>query len=631
MCGIAGILYDDPARPAADLKAALAALHHRGPDDRGVYADGPLAIGMTRLSIIDLAGGHQPMADASGRYWIVFNGEIFNYRELRAELSAAGYPFHTTSDTEVILAGYSRWGVEVLERLNGMFAFALWDRQQRRLWLARDRLGVKPLYYTRLAGALRFASEIKAILTDPEVPRQLSPVGLANYLAYGHAIAPHSMFEGIFKLPPAHHLAYQDGRLEVAAYWQVPATGEPAIASLPQAIAHSRALVEEAVRSHMIADVPVGAFLSGGIDSATVTALMAREVGRVKTFSLGFEDDPRSELSAAAALARRFGTEHYETRVTYAALPPLLETLVYHYDEPFGDASSFPTYLVAALARQHVKVVLTGDGGDELFGGYVRYRAEHLAPWVQAVPHPLRQAALTALRGVPRRQHRLRRILRITLESDDALRYAGWSEVFTRDQREAFIQSPYRAAGYDVYGPFKHVFQQGRAHDRTNRAMYADLHLRLPNDYLEKVDKATMAVSLEARVPLLDYRLVELAQRIPSRFKLTGQQTKVMFRRAVADLLPDDVLNLPKHGFSVPTRLWFQGALKTFVLDHLTDERARARGIFDTNAVRALWADHQDQRGVYDYHLWLLLNFELWARQYLDRQAIMPPAAPAPW
>jgi asparagine synthase (glutamine-hydrolysing) len=618
MCGIVGVVYHDPDRPATNLDAALACMYHRGPDEQGVYADGPMVMGMNRLSIIDVAGGHQPMVDASGRYWIVYNGEIFNYPELRDELSALGYPFCTHSDTEVILAGYHHWGEKVLGRLNGMFAFALWDRAERRLWIARDRMGIKPVYYTQLGGAFRFASEIKAILTDPDVPREISRIGLENYLTYGHAIAPDTMFESIYKLLPGHHLTYRDGHIHIAQYWDVLAVGEPVLTNLQDTIQQSRALIEDAVRVHMIADVPVGAFLSGGIDSATVVALMARMTGRVKTFSLGFEDDPRSELSSARMLARHFATEHYETNVTSAELPPLLEKLVYHFDEPFGDASCFPTYLVSRLAQKHVKVVLTGDGGDELFGGYVRYQAEQMSPWVQVIPRSLRQIALSTLMTVPTQNHRLKRILRITLQADDALRYAGWSEVFTSGQLKSLVMPDYRTADHNVYAPFESLFEQAAHLDRTNRAMYTDLHLRLPNDYLEKVDKATMAASVEARVPLLDYRLVELAQRIPSAFKVSRRETKVLLRRAVADLLPSEVVNLPKHGFSVPIRQWFQGALRDYVRDILTGTETQTRGVFNPAAIERIWTDNAAGRGLYQTHLWLLLNFELWARYYLD-------------
>ena len=549
MCGIVGIVHHDANHPASDLSAALAALAHRGPDDHGSYQNGAASMGMARLSIIDLAGGHQPMTDESRRYWIVFNGEIFNYSELRAELSHLGYRFHSTSDTEVVLVGYRHWGTAVLERLNGMFALAIWDEQDERQWIARDRLGIKPLYYTQLAGAFRFASEIKAILAAPEVPRTISRIGLTNYLTYGHAIAPDTMFEGIFKLLPGHHLTYHKGAIRIAPYWTVPSSGQPAIHSLQDAIQQSRALVEDAVRLHMVADVPVGAFLSGGIDSATVVGFMTRLTGKVKTFSLGFEDDQRNELSAARRLAQHFGTEHYETNIAFNQLPPLLEKLVYHFDEPFGDASCFPTYLVSRLAQNHVKVVLTGDGGDEIFGGYVRYRAEQMSPLVQAVPRFMRQMALSTLNTVTLRQHRLKRILRITLHSNPGRRYAGWSEVFSRDLFQQMVSPAYQNPDYDVYAPYEALYQASSALDLTNRAMYTDLQMRLPNLYLEKVDKATMATSLEARVPLLDYRLVEMAQRIPSKFKVTNRETKVIFRQAVADLLPSDILQL---GHQIP-------------------------------------------------------------------------------
>jgi asparagine synthase (glutamine-hydrolysing) len=617
MCGITGILYHDSARPAADLSSALAAIRHRGPDDSGVYTDGSLAMGMARLSIIDVAGGHQPMSDASGRYWIVFNGEIYNYPELRAELAAQGYPFRTKSDTEVVLAGYGCWGEDVLQRLNGMFAFALWDTLERRLWLARDRLGIKPLYYINDGEAFRFASEIKAILTDPTVPRRISRTGLANYLTYGYGIAPDTMFEGIYKLPAAHAVTVQNGAIKTVRYWQIPAS-QPAITNYDEAVQQTRALLEDAVRCHMIADVPVGAFLSGGIDSATVVSQMTRLAGRVKTFSIGFDDPRYNELNAARALAQRFDSEHYEAVLTEDDLPPLLEKLAYHYDEPFGDASSFPTYYVSKLAQQHVKVVLTGDGGDELFGGYKRYLAERWFPYVQTVPRPLRQAALAGLNRVAG-QHRWKRILRITMQPDYPARYASWLMVFTPQQYREALAADYWASAYDPYQVYRRRFAAANRLDAVNRAMYADLHLHLANAYLEKVDKATMAASIEARVPFLDYRLVELAQRIPSTFKVNGKTTKTILRQAVADLLPGEVLNLPKHGFSVPTQRWFrEGKMYRLVQDILTDPRAVQRGIFRPEAGRALWEGHHAGRGIYDRHLWLLVNFELWAQQYLD-------------
>lgn len=617
MCGITGILYYDSARPAADLSAALAAIQHRGPDDAGVYTDGSLAMGMARLSIIDVAGGHQPMSDVSGRYWIVFNGEIYNYPELRAELAAQGYPFRTTSDTEVILAGYSCWGQDVLRRLNGMFAFALWDTLERRLWLARDRLGIKPLYYVHDGEAFRFASEIKAILTDPAAPRRISRTGLANYLTYGYGIAPDTMFEGIYKLPAAHTITVHNGDINTNRYWHIPAS-QPAIHDLNEAIHETRALLEDAIRCHMIADVPVGAFLSGGIDSATVVSQMTRLAGRVKTFSIGFDDPRHNELDAARALAQRFNSEHYEVVLTEDDLLPLLEKLVYHYDEPFGDASSFPTYVVSKLAQQHVKVVLTGDGGDELFGGYKRYLAERWVPYVQAVPRPVRQAALVGLNSVPG-QHRWKRVLRITMQPDYPSRYAHWIMIFWPEQYREVLSPDYFAPGYDPYLAYRARFSTANRLDPVNRAMYADLHLHLANDYLEKVDKATMAASVEARVPFLDYRLVELAQRIPSALKVNGKTTKSILRQAVADLLPGDILNLPKHGFSLPTQRWFrEGKMHQLVQDVLTDPRAVQRGVFRPEAVRALWEGHRAGRGVYDRHLWLLVNFELWAQRYLD-------------
>jgi len=622
MCGIAGTIYHEASRPALDLKPILATIDHRGPDDSGIFTDGSLSMGMNRLSIIDLAGGHQPMSDVSQRYWIVFNGEIYNYRELRDRLASLGYPFRTTSDTEVILAGYIHWGKDILAQLNGMFAFAVWDKEARKLWLARDHMGIKPLYYANLKDGFRFASEIKALVADSDVPRSISRIGLSNFLTFAHSIAPYTMYEGIYKLPPAHQLTYQQGDIHIERYWRVPSSGQPPLDQPDEIIPAVRTLLDDAVAKNMVADVPVGAFLSGGLDSTAVVSRMVHLTGKVKTFSLGFDDPQHNELSAARLVAKHFGTEHHEITPTFHDLPPLLEKLVYHYDEPFGDASSFPTYVVSTLASQHVKVVLTGDGGDELFGGYRRHLGEYLVPTARLIPRPLRQFGLQVLNQFPTRQHRLRRILRNTLAKTDAERYAGWITFFTQQQRSASVMPEYVASDYDPVSIFHRLYEESSGLDPVNQGMYADMHTRMVDGYLEKVDKATMAASLEARVPLLDYRLVELAQRIPSNQKIYQRQTKAMWRKAIADLIPQEILTLPKHGFSVPTKPWFKGELSQFVLDVLTDPRVQQRGVFRPQAVKQLWDDHQSGRGIYDNQLWLLLNFELWARQFLDQAPV---------
>lgn len=631
MCAIYGQLgmreIDvDTAEKATDL------LSHRGPDDRGTWSGPGVFLGMRRLSIIDLACGHQPIWNEDHTLIIVFNGELYNFRELRAELESRDHRFSTQSDTEVVLHAYEQWGVHCLTRFNGMFAFAIWNTKREELLLVRDRIGEKPLYYYTDDAALVFASEIKAILATATVPRQIDPQGLRNFFAFGHAVAPQTMYRGIRKLLPGHYLLATMAGIRTMEYWDVRNTSAPPSRNRHR---HDEAyasqiltLTDDAVQRRMIADVPIGAFLSGGVDSSAIVALMKRHTAsRVKTFSLGFTiGGAYNELPDAQFVARQLGTDHHELNVEHLDLVETLRRLVYHYDEPFGDPAAFPVYLLSQFARQHVKVVLSGEGGDELFGGYRRYSADQFARYYQFLPRRLSSGLSELLTQRVPRARRLKRTLSTVGIADPARRYASWLVLFTPEMQETLLIDGATTAdcAWDILSPYSHYYQQlnGSAADHLNRIMYVDLKTWLPDAYLEKTDKATMACGLEARLPLLDHRLVELAFTIPSRFKVKGWSRKRIFKRAVGDLVPPRVLRKPKHGFAVPLDPWFRGELKEFTFEVLLDERTRHRGYFNSKFVEQLWKEHIEGRHVWDMQLWLLLNFELWHRIYLDREPV---------
>ncbi|HYF65616.1 MAG TPA: asparagine synthase (glutamine-hydrolyzing) [Herpetosiphonaceae bacterium] len=626
MCGITGLL-NRRGQPVAQsmLDDQMDAIRHRGPDGAGSLVDGAAAIGMRRLAIIDLAGGAQPVFSQDGALALVFNGEIYNYRELRRELRGRGRSFETASDTEVLMRGIEEWGLpECLRRLNGMFAFAVWDSAARRLTLVRDRLGIKPLYVYSDDEWLIFGSEIKAILRHPQVPRQIDPRGLANFLAFGHALAPRTMLRGIRKLPPGHLLEWQAGTDEIreTRYWDV-ALAQSARPDAAGAAAECYERLREAVRLQLVSDVPLGAFLSGGLDSSIIVGLMTRlGASPVRTFSVGFEAPGAfNELADARLVARHFGTEHHELKIGAANLSAALRTLVYHFDEPFGDAAALPLYLIAAFARQHVTVALTGEGSDEQWGGYRRYQAELLATTYRQLPGQHAVAAL--IRALPR-SRRLKQAVAALGVADPARRYAAWLTVAHAGQRRDLLQADIAAAlgDYDPASIYDAVYP-GNGTPTLTSLGYADLMTWLPDTYLEKVDKATMAASLEARVPFLDHTLVEWAMSLPPRLKLRGRTTKWLLRQAFADLLPPATLRKPKHGFAVPTDPWFRGPLRQWTAEILFDERTVRRGLFNPSAVRRVYDDHVSGRHVADTLLWLLLNLELWQRVYLDREGTL--------
>lgn len=627
MCGVFGIVSQDK-RHFEHANAQLRAILHRGPDEQGTWSNEHVFLGSCRLSIIDLAGGHQPIFNDDKSCCIVYNGELYNYRDLQPELEGKGYKFRTRTDTEVVLRSYEQWGYECLSRFNGMFAFAIWDDRKKLLFVARDRIGEKPLYYYNGNGRFVFASEIKAIMADPSIPRAVSRKGLVNYLSFGHAVAPETMFEGVRKLLPGHYVLAHDGGMEAIQYWDVGDTPQlPMGAQLSEGEYADRILelLNDSVRRRMIADVPLGAFLSGGVDSSAIVALMKRHApDRVKTFSLGFSiGGAYDELSDARRVAQHLGTEHHELRVDHLDMVETLQKLVYAYDEPFGDAANFPVYLLSEFARKHVKVVLAGEGGDELFGGYRRYGADRFATSFQKLPGML-TGLLPGLVGAVPRFRRIKRIIRTLPIADPARRYASWLDVFTPEMQADLLTPEVRDAigDFDPLRPYTHYYRGpqngGEALDHLNRIMYVDLKTWLPDTFMEKVDKATMAVSLEGRLPFLDHRLVELAFQIPGKYKIRGLSGKRILKRAVEKLVPPEVLRKPKHGFAVPTDPWFRGELKQFVFETLMDTRTQRRGYFSQPYIEKLYNLHSNGKEVYDTALWLLLNFELWNRRYID-------------
>ena len=639
MCGITGAVWTDPAKALdhATLRRMVEVLRHRGPDDEGTYTsearsqasgqDVPgVALGHRRLSIIDLATGRQPLANEDGSVWVVFNGEIYNYRELRRRLEGAGHRFRTQSDTEVLVHLYEDEGEALPERLNGMFALAIWDAGRRQLFLARDRLGKKPLVYRLEPGRLLFASELKSLLEVSGVPRRLSPQALDAYLTYQYVPHPQTIFQGISKLPPGHCATYRDGRLTERAYWQPDFQAEDDLPA-EQYAGQLRELLTSAVELRLQSDVPLGGFLSGGVDSSIVVGLMQqRSKEKVRTFSIGFPVPEYDETRYARLVAERFGTLHEEFRVEPDAVG-VLPKLVWHFDEPFADSSAVPTWYVSERTRRHVTVALTGDGGDELFAGYPRYRAVWLGSLLDRLPRPLR--AMLAARFWQRlpataRQKSLRRRFKRFAEAlgqSPQRRYLAWIAIFNEARRAELYSDQFLASlpDADPVAFLEAAWARSARRDPVTAASLADLVTYLPCDLMTKVDIASMAHGLECRQPILDYRVVELAARMPLGPKFRRGRGKRILRETFRDLLPPEVLRRGKMGFGVPLDHWFRGPLAGFARDTLLDPRALERGLFRPAAVRQLVEEHLAGRFDHSYRLWALLVLELWQRCWLDR------------
>jgi asparagine synthase (glutamine-hydrolysing) len=646
MCGISGKLYFDSTRPAERdvLERMNAVLAHRGPDDAGIHCDGQIGLAHRRLSIIDLSpAGHQPMANEDESIWIVFNGEIYNFPELRPDLAVRGHRFRSNTDTEVILHLYEEHGTECLRFLRGMFAFAIWDGPRRKLFLARDRLGKKPLCYQQDAHAFRFASEAKAILQDPDVQASPDPASVSQYLTFGYVPSPGSAFQGFRRLPPGHYLTCRDGHVQVARYWRL-RRDRKSERSEEEWCREVLARLEKAVRLRMISDVPLGAFLSGGIDSSAVVALMSRiSSGRVKTFSVGFEEPEYDELQHARVVAQRFGTEHHELVVRPDAVA-ILPKLAWHYDEPFGDSSAVPTYYVAEMTRRYVTVALNGDAGDENFGGYDRYVANLLAAgfdrWPgSAAARRIIQQGLRRWRPTGRRTsllYRGRRFLEGLVEPPER-RYARWLCHFYGDRRRELLTPEFQSAAGDgdELAVMLDLYRATDARDFGEATLGVDAALYLPDDLLVKVDIASMAHALEARSPFLDHELMEFAATMPFDLKIRGRVKKYILKRALGNLLPQTILHRPKMGFGVPIDRWLRGELRELLVDTLLSPRALGRGYFTAAVVRRMVDEHVRGRASWHYLLWTLLMLELWHRTHIDgdgegaRRGVPAVAAPA--
>jgi len=591
------------------------ALRHRGPDADGFFFDDAagLGLGHRRLKVIDLEGGVQPMADASGRVVVIFNGEIYNFVELRAELEAKGHRFRTRSDTEVILHQYLEDGPDCVKRFNGMFAFALWDRSLSRLMLARDRLGVKPLYYARDGSRLLFASEIRPLLLGLGRTPPLDPEALYAYLTLQYVPAPKTIFQGIMKLPPATVLLQDANGTQLSTYWSLPEV-EPDLSGLAAAEA-LRELLEDSVRLRLVADVPLGAFLSGGIDSSLVVALMRKHMAAgLKTFSVDFAGGPGAaqfnETDWSKLASKQFGTEHYPLTVTAQDLLAALPEVVTRLDDPVADPAAVPTYLVSRLAREQVTVALTGEGADELFGGYLRYALGALARAYQPIPRVLRRFLLERPAGRLPHGRRIRKALAALGQDSPARRHLAWVAVFSEEMLEQLLGGP---AGREwVEQLLARAFPAQSEVYSLERTLRADIATWLPDDLLVKVDRMSMAVSLEARTPYLDYRLVELAFRIPDREKVRGLTGKRILKQAAQGLVPEAIIRRKKAGFTLPLESWFRGELKELMLDRLDPERLRRAGILAPEPVSALVSEHLSGRENHGQELWSLLIFELW-------------------
>ena len=638
MCGIAGAIWFDPSRSIDDatLRRMTDVLRHRGPDDQGCYTAAyttrppydPLpgvALGHRRLSIIDLSGGHQPMTNEDGTIRIIFSGEIYNYRDLRRRLEGGGHTFRTESDTETIVHLYEDEGLDFARHLNGMFALAIWDSNHRRLVLARDRLGKKPLVYRWERSRLLFASELKSILQVPGVPREIDPQALDEYLTYQYVPHPLTIFKGIAKLPPGHIAVYADSKLTIERYWNYDFNIERDRPARDYAD-ELRSLVTSAVGLRLRSDVPLGAFLSGGVDSSLVAAVAQKQLDRpIKTFSIGFPEPEYDETRYAASVAKEIGAEHHEFRVEPRAME-VLPKLVWHFDEPFADSSAVPTWYVAKLSREHVTVALTGDGGDELFAGYDRYQAVRLGSYFDRLPPPARQLVANRFwqhiggdRGQKSWVRRLGRFAEV-LSMPAERRYLEWVCVFNESRRAELYTDEFVAQLPDR-DPFEFLgaaYQRVRSRDAVTAASLVDLMTYLPCDLMTKVDIASMAHGLECRQPLLDYRIVELAASMPIRLKQRGFQGKVILKDTFQDLLPAQIRRRKKMGFGVPLERWFRHDLRDFARDTLLDTRSLSRGYFRPPAVRQMLDDHQSGKFNHAHRLWALVILELWCREWLD-------------
>ena len=631
MCGIAGIYHFDPQRPvdASLLRRMTQQIRHRGPDAEGFHQGPNIGLGFRRLAIIDLsAAGNQPMCNEDESLWIVFNGEFYGFREHQERLKKAGHVFKSRTDTETVLHLYEEHGVECLQYLDGMFAFALWDRKTNDLLLVRDRLGIKPLHYAVRDSGILFGSEIKSILQDPTITRDIDEQALHDYLSFMTVPAPRSIYKGISKLLPGHYLRVHNGSVAIRPYWNLP-TEPVSEMSRQDALGQLEDVLSRAVRSQLLSDVPLGAFLSGGVDSSAVVALMSEGTQEpVKTFAISFPGlEEYDESSHARDVSAMFSTHHMEFAVT-PQLIDVLPKLAWHFDEPFAVSSAFATYFLAKMTREHVTVALTGDGGDELFAGYpFRYSMDARFARVGWVPRSVRSLVFGLVQHLP--------VFGTEPQRRFLTKARTAASFFTNDADEAFFRTftyfdepskkALRASGQRGFAPAtpsldvlsRHYREAGKL-DPVNRRLYGDLKTTLVDEMLTKVDRMTMAFGLEARVPLLDHRLVEFVMRLPGAWKIRGRDGKLLLKAAMSRFLPSRILERRKHGFTVPMDRWLREDLHEYLCDHLSEETVRRRGYFEPRVVQKLIRDHKEQKANNVGQLYTLLSFELWHRAFLD-------------
>jgi len=631
MCGITGWAnLDARTRPpeGADelLRSMCDRMTHRGPDSEGYLVDDGVALGMRRLAIIDLLTGEQPVFSEDRSIAVVLNGEIYNYCELRDDLEARGHTFRSASDTEVLPHLYEEYGRDMVQHLNGMFAFALWDDERRRLFIARDRFGEKPLYWGVFDRTLLFASEPKVLLAHPAVRPDLNLDALRQYLSFDYVPAPLSIYDGINKLPAAHHLTLEDGRIEVKRYWQLSYKLRAPVPTVTEAASQLRDLLEDSVRMRLVSDVPLGVLLSGGIDSSMVTALAVRASSEtVKTFSIAFAEGSFDESQYARRVAQFLGTDHHEERFSATLAANLVGEIGAWMDEPMSDPSLVPTYLLARFTRKHVTVALGGDGGDEIFAGYPMYFGHRMARAYEMIPRRLRTGFVEPLvNALPVKtknlsfDYRARRFIAAS-HYDEVARHHVWFGSFTPDDQDALLTNDVKqASDADIYRDARRMFAECDSTDLTECMQSLDTQLYLAEDILTKVDRASMAVSLEVRAPYLDPRVAEFAASLPSRYKLHGYTSKYILKKAAKDMVPSFVWRRGKKGFGVPFAKWLKAELRPLARDLLSPERLRRGGLFNPEYVAKLQDEHEHGVANHRKLLWTLLSFELWRESFVE-------------
>jgi asparagine synthase (glutamine-hydrolysing) len=629
MCGIIGWIKLDKNDSSPNSEAALhemcERIVHRGPDSEGLWIDDQVALGMRRLSIIDLKTGDQPVFNEDRSIVAMQNGELYNYREIRADLEKRGHRFTTQTDTEIIPHLYEEYGDAFVEHINGMFAIALWDSRKKSLVLARDRFGEKPLYYGVFGGRLIYASEPKALLAHPSVKTELNPDALRHYLSFDYVPAPMSIYKGIYKLPAAHVLRVENGEVQTRRYWNLSFHNNGNVSSVSQAAEDLKELLSDAVRMRLVSDVPLGILLSGGIDSSTVAAFATQHATeRVKTFSIGFEEDSFDESKYARLVAGHLGTEHYEERLSAERTGDLVSEIGRWLDEPLSDGSLIPTYLLSRFVRKHVTVALGGDGGDELFAGYPMYYAHKMAAVYGSIPRFLRSGVIEpVVNALPVStknmsfDYKAKRFVRAS-GLDPIARHHTWFGSFSVDQQKQLLtQEALDSSDDDIYRGARELLNLIDTEDEIERMQYLDMNFYMAEDILTKVDRAAMAVSLETRAPFLDPRVAQFAASIPVEYKLRGSKGKYILKKAVQDLLPKAILHRPKKGFGIPIAEWLKGRLNPLLRDMLAIDRLRDQGLFRAEYVQKLIDEHESGIASHHKELWTLLVFQLWWDNFL--------------